>query len=44
MKVYIATRKEENYSVEYRVRAENKEEAQKKIKEMCGQVLKVKEK
>lgn len=44
MKTYIATIKYEDYTAEYQVRAEDKAEAEKKIKTICGERLRVKEK
>lgn len=44
MKTFKANRAlTENYTVEYRVKAENKEEAEKKIFAMAGEHLKVTE-
>lgn len=44
MKIYTATIKTENHIAEYIVKAESKEEAEKKIKTICGERLRVKEK
>lgn len=44
MKIYTASIKHEEYTAEYIVKAETKEGAEKKIKAICGEKLKVKEK
>ena len=44
MKIYTASIKHEDYTTEYIVKAETKEEAEKKVKAICGEKLKVKEK
>ena len=44
MKIYTASIKHEDYTTEYIVKAETKEEAEKKIKAICSEKLKVKEK
>ena len=45
MKIFVAKRNiAPGYSVEYRIKADTKEEAQKKIYQMCGERLKVTEK
>lgn len=44
MKIYTATIKRDAVTVEYTVRAEDEKEAAAKIKKICGENVKVKEK
>lgn len=44
MKIYYAKRTSDDYVAEYTVRAEDKKEAEEKIKNICGEKIKVTEK